>query len=94
MHYPPGTSTGNKIEHRLFSFISKNWQGIPLISEVVIGELISATKTDKGLTVTWVIDTRTYKTGKKVSDEEFNTITIRTNTFHGEWNYTTFPTTL
>jgi hypothetical protein len=61
MHYPPGTSKWNKIEHRLFSFISKNWQGIPLISEVVMVELISATKTDKGLTVTWVLDTRTYK---------------------------------
>jgi hypothetical protein len=61
MHYPPGTNKWNKIEHRLFSFISKNWQGIPLISGVVMVEHISATKTDKGLTVTWVLDTRTYE---------------------------------
>jgi hypothetical protein len=70
MHYPPGTSKWNKVEHRLFSFISRNRQGIPLISEVVIVELISATKTDKGLTVTCVLDKRNYETGKKVSDKE------------------------
>jgi hypothetical protein len=93
MHYPPGTSIGNKIEHRLFSFIRKNGQGIPLISEVVIVEFIAATKTDKGLTVTCVLDTRTYETGKKISDEEFNNINIRTNKFHGDWNYTIVPTT-
>jgi hypothetical protein len=94
MHYPPGTSKWNKIEHRLFSFISKNWQGIPLISEVVTVELISATKTAKGSTVTCVFDTRTYEPGKKVSDEDFNTINILKNEFHGDWNYKIFPTTL
>jgi hypothetical protein len=87
MHYPPETSKWNKIEHRLFSFISKNWQGIPLISEVIIVELISATKTDKGLTVTCVLDKRNYETGKKVSEEDFNSINIRNNEFHGDWNY-------
>jgi hypothetical protein len=92
MHYPPGTSKWNKVEHRLFSFISKNWQGILLISEAVIVELISATKADKGLTVTCVLDKRTYETGKKVSDEEFKKINIRTNKFHGDWNYKISPT--
>jgi hypothetical protein len=91
MHYPPGTSKWNKIEHRLFSFISKNWQGIPLISDVVIVELISATKTDKGLKVTCVLDTRAYETSKKISDEDFNNINIRNNKFHGEWNYKIYP---
>jgi hypothetical protein len=93
MHYPPGTSKWNKIEHRLFSFISKNWQGIPLISEVVIVELISATKTGKGLTVTCVLDRREYETGKKVSKEDFSNINIRNNEFHGDWNYKILPTT-
>jgi hypothetical protein len=94
MHYPPGTSKWNKVEHRLFSFISKNWQGIPLISEVVIVELISATKTDKGLTVTCVLDKRIYETGKKVSDAEFKKINIQRNKFHGDWNYKISPTVL
>lgn len=93
MHYPPGTSKWNKIEHRLFSFISRNWQGIPLVSEVVIVELISATKTDKGLTVTCVLDKRNYETGKKVSEKDFNNINIRNNEFHGDWNYKILPIT-
>jgi hypothetical protein len=74
MHYPSGNDIWNKIEHRLFSFISKNGQGIPLICEVIRGEFISATKTNKGLAVTYVLDTGTYETGKKVSDEEFTKI--------------------
>jgi hypothetical protein len=73
-------------------FISKNWQGILLIREAVMVELISATKTGKGLTVTWVHDTRTYETGKEVPDEEFHKITNRNNTFLGDLNYTLFST--
>jgi hypothetical protein len=77
MHYPPGTSKWNKIEHRLFSFISKNWQGIPLVSAAVIVELISATATDKGLTVKCVLDERVYEKGCKVSDEDQQEISDR-----------------
>jgi transposase len=91
LHYPPGTSKWNKIEHRLFSFISKNWQGIPLISTAVIVSLIGATTTEKGLSVTCVLDETTYEKGLKVTDEEFFAITIIPADFHGEWNYTIVP---
>jgi len=91
LHYPPGTSKWNKIEHRLFSFISKNWQGIPLVSAAVIVSLIGATKTNKGLSVTCVLDEAVYEKGIKVSDDEFDSINISTATFHGEWNYTISP---
>jgi hypothetical protein len=91
LHFPPGTSKWNKIEHRLFSFISKNWRGKPLISAAVIISLISATKTDTGLTVACVLDTNTYKTKVKVSDEEYAAINIKRHKFHGEWNYTISP---
>ena len=88
LHYPPGTSKWNKIEHRMFSFISKNWQGIPLISVSVIVNLIGATKTEKGLSIRCVLDESTYEKGIEVTDEEFNSINIKKNDFHGEWNYT------
>ena len=71
LHFPPGTSKWNKIEHRLFSFISINWQGISLISAAIIVNLIGATKTHNGLSVTCVLDEGTYETGIKVSDEDF-----------------------
>jgi hypothetical protein len=87
LHYPPGTSKWNKIEHRLFSFISKNWQGIPLISSAVIVSLIGATKNEKGLSVTCVLDESTYEAGIKVTDDEFDAINISPADFHGEWNY-------
>lgn len=90
LHFPPGTSKWNKIEHRLFSFISKNWQGISLISAAIIVNLIGATKTHKGLSVKCVLDKGTYETGIKVSDEEFNSINITKDEFHGEWNYTIY----
>jgi transposase len=90
-HYPPGTSKWNKIEHRLFSFISKNWQGIPLISAAVIVSLIGETKTEKGLAVSCVLDENSYETGRKVTDGEFSTISISASDFHGEWNYTILP---
>jgi hypothetical protein len=91
LHYPPGTSKWNKIEHRLFSFISKNWQGIPLISLAVIVSLIGATTTEKGLVVSCVLDESTYVKGLKVSDEELAAINIAPALFHGEWNYTIAP---
>ena len=91
LHYPPGTSKWNKIEHRLFSFISKNWQGMPLISSAVIVSLIGATKNEKGLSVTCVLDEATYEPGLKVTDDEFDAINIFPANFHGEWNYSIIP---
>jgi len=87
LHYPPGTSKWNKIEHRLFAFISKNWQGIPLTSMALVVSLIGATTTSTGLTVTCVLDEADYQRGIKVSEEEFATISITNDDFHGEWNY-------
>jgi hypothetical protein len=88
LHYPPGTSKWNKIEHRMFSFISKNWQGVPLISAAVIVKLIGSTKTEKGLSIRCVLDEVTYEKGVAVNDEEFAAINIEKDDFHGEWNYT------
>ena len=93
MHYPPGTSKWNKIEHRLFAFISKNWQGVPLISAAVIVALIGATTTRKGLAVTCVLDENTYEKGLKITDGELATVNITPADFHGEWNYTIVPNT-
>jgi hypothetical protein len=90
-HLPPGTSKWNKIEHRLFSFISQNWRGKPLISHEVIVQLIAATKNRKGLQVHAEIDTGLYPPGTKVSDEEMNNIRLKPADFHGEWNYTILP---
>ena len=90
-HLPPGTSKWNKIEHRLFSFISMNWRGKPLISLQTVVNLIASTKTKEGLIVKAAIDKRIYETGIKVSDEEFDLINIEKNEFHGEWNYIINP---
>ena len=90
-HFPPGTSKWNKIEHRLFSFISTNWRGKPLISHEVIINLIAATTTTTGLKVYAQIDDREYEKGIKVSDAQLATINITRNTFHGDWNYTVAP---
>jgi transposase-like protein len=90
-HYPPATSKWNKIEHRLFSFISINWRAKPLTSLEVVLELISQTTTDAGLTVTARKDSRLYPTGKKVSDEELAAVNLSPDAFHGEWNYTIRP---
>lgn len=90
-HFPPGTSKWNKIEHRLFSFISKNWRGRPLETVAVIVSLISSTTTDKGLTVQCVVDPNQYERGIKVSDSELNAVNMREDTWHGEWNYTISP---
>jgi len=86
-HFPPGTSKWNKIEHRLFSFISKNWRGKPLDSIATIVNLISNTTTEKGLKVEADIDENEYEKGIKVSDDEMDRINIKRDEFRGEWNY-------
>ena len=90
-HFPPGTSKWNKIEHRLFSFITKNWRGKPLVSHEVIVNLIAATTTRTGLRVQSQLDTGKYPKGIKVGKQEFATIQLRPDPFHGEWNYTIAP---
>jgi hypothetical protein len=90
-HLPPGTSKWNKIEHRLFSFITMNWRAQPLVSYRVIVDLISATTTDAGLTVACELDNNTYPKGIVVTDQEMSQINILRNEFHGEWNYTIRP---
>lgn len=90
-HLPPGTSKWNKIEHRLFSFITQNWRGKPLITHQVIVDLIAATTTTAGLQVRSQIDPRTYPKGRKISDAELAEVNIKRNSFHGEWNYEIFP---
>ena len=86
-HFPPGTSKWNKIEHRLFSFISQNWRGKPLVSHQVIIDLISATTTTTGLTVKSRIDTNIYERGLRVSDQQMAELQLRREKFHGDWNY-------
>jgi transposase len=90
-HLPPGTSKWNKIEHRLFAFITKNWRGKPLVSHQAIVQLIGATTTAKGLEVRAELDANTYPAGIKVSDAEMATLAIERHDFHGEWNYTLRP---
>jgi hypothetical protein len=90
-HFPPGTSKWNKVEHRLFSFISSNWRGEPLRDYETIVHLIARTTTAKGLRVTCRLDRRRYPTGHKVSDAEIAKVRLQPNAFHGEWNYTIRP---
>lgn len=90
-HLPPGTSKWNKIEHRLFSFISQNWRGKPLVSYEVIINLIGSTKTKKGLTVKCRLDENKYQKGIKITDEEMDALNIERTDFHGEWNYIIHP---
>jgi hypothetical protein len=90
-HLPPGTSKWNKIEHRLFAFITMNWRGKPLVSHQVIVNLIGSTSTETGLKVCCEIDGNLYPKGIKVSDEEMQAINIIRNEFHGEWNYSISP---
>ena len=90
-HFPPGTSKWNKVEHRLFSFISSNWRGEPLRDYETVVRLIAATTTAKGLKVTCHLDHRKYPVGRKISDEEFARINFKPDKFHGEWNYTIQP---
>jgi len=93
-HYPPGTSKWNKIEHRLFSYISQNWRGQSLISLEAIVELIGNTTTKTGLKIETSIDENHYETGKKISDEEFEAINIKRSEFQPLWNYTIRPRSL
>ena len=90
-HLPPGTSKWNKIEHRLFSFITQNWRGKPLVSHEVIVNLIAATTTQEGLRVECRLDTNSYPKGIKVTKEEIDRINMKRDSFHGEWNYTIYP---
>jgi Rhodopirellula transposase DDE domain len=90
-HVPPGTSKWNKIEHRLFSFITQNWRGKPLVSYLVIVQLIASTTTDTGLTVACRLDENDYAKGIKVADAEMAALNIQPADFHGEWNYTIAP---
>jgi len=90
-HFPPGTSKWNKVEHRLFSFISSNWRGEPLRDYETVVRLIAGTTTAKGLKVTCRLDHRSYPVGRKISDEEFAQVNLKPEKFHGEWNYTIQP---
>ncbi len=90
-HFPPGTSKWNKIEHRLFSFISRNWRGRPLESLAVIVNLIGSTQTKQGLKVRCEIDTGKYPKGQKISDDQMAVINLKPEVFHGDWNYTIHP---
>jgi hypothetical protein len=93
-HLPPGTSKWNKIEHRMFSFITQNWRGRPLVSYLTIVQLIAATTTETGLKVQCEIDTNAYPKGVKVEDDEMAALNIHRHEFHGEWNYTIKPNIL
>jgi len=90
-HYPPGTSKWNKIEHRMFSFITKNWRGKPLLDRQTVVELIGNTKTKAGLTIQAVLDESVYQKGIKITDEEMHALNIEQAEFHGEWNYRIKP---
>lgn len=90
-HFPPGTSKWNKIEHRLFSFITKNWRGRPLTSLQTIVELIGNTTTDGGLTVRAALDETDYEMGIKISDEQLSHVNLKRSEFHGDWNYLIRP---
>jgi hypothetical protein len=90
-HFPPGTSKWNKIEHRMFSYISQNWRGRPLVSIETIVNLIGATKTKKGLKIQTAVDVNKYAKGIKITDQEIKTLALQREEFHGEWNYTLHP---
>lgn len=90
-HFPPGTSKWNKIEHRLFSYISKKWRGRPLETLEIIVNLIASTTTDTGLKVKCMVDDNIYEKGSKVTDEELASLNIESSAWHGEWNYMIAP---
>jgi len=92
-HYPPGTSKWNKIEHRMFSFISMNWKGEPLVSFETVVNMISATKTNQGLRIKAVLDRRRYETGVKISDEQMKALNLRPHPENPGWNYSLLPRT-
>lgn len=90
-HYPPGTSKWNKIEHRLFCHITRNWRGVPLESHRVVVNLVSSTRTEEGLEVHCRLDANEYAKGRKISDKEMKQIRLKRNAFHGDWNYEIRP---
>ncbi len=90
-HFPPGTSKWNKIEHRMFCHITENWRGRPLVSRAVVVNLIGSTRTRTGLRVRAELDTNSYPKGIKVTNQEMESVRLRRDKFHGEWNYTVLP---
>ena len=90
-HLPPGTSKWNKIEHRMFCHITENWRGRPLVNHAVVVNLIGSTRTRTGLQVRAELDTNGYEKGIKVSDEELESVRLKKDKFHGDWNYTIEP---
>lgn len=90
-HYPPGTSKWNKIEHRLFCHITRNWQGVPLETHEIVVQLIGSTRTEQGLEVHAWLDEAIYEKSRKVSNADLATVQIKRNKFHGEWNYEILP---
>lgn len=90
-HFPPGTSKWNKIEHRMFSFITQNWRGKPLVDRATIVNLIGSTKTKEGLKIRCELDTQTYPKGIKVPDAQLEKVKLKKHKFHGDWNYTIYP---
>jgi len=90
-HFPPGTSKWNKIEHRLFSFITQNWRGKPLYTRAAIVNMIANTRNSTGLKVHCVLDTHHYPKAVKVSDEQMQQLRLSPHDFHGDWNYTITP---
>lgn len=92
-HYPLGTSKWNKIEHRLFCHITRNWRGVPLESHQVVVNLVSSTRTSEGLEVHCRLDANDYQKGRKIRDSEIAELNIKRNAFHGDWNYEIMPRT-
>lgn len=90
-HYPPGTSKWNKIEHRLFCHITRNWRGVPLETHQVVVNLVSSTRTGEGLEVHCRLDSNDYPKGRKITDSDMKSLRIRYNAFHGDWNYEIYP---
>ena len=90
-HYPPGTSKWNKVEHRMFSFISLNWKGVPLVSYETVVNLIGATRTSSGLRIRAALDHRAYAPGIKIPDDEMARLNLRPHRTHPDWNYTVSP---
>ena len=90
-HFPPGTSKWNKIEHRMFCHITQNWRGRPLVSHEVVVNLIGDTTTQAGLAIRSELDEGRYPTGRQVTDEQMNRLSIKRDAFHGEWNYSLSP---
>ncbi len=90
-HFPPGTSKWNKIEHKMFSYISQNWRGRPLLTRETVVNLIANTRTSNGLEIRSMLDQNEYQRGIKVSDEEMARLNLQEGKFHGEWNYKILP---